>query len=311
MKLIALLLISHGLSVMPLASAAPVESQAAGDYSLGVGVGYCVVAKCQVLRGFLLTDSPKSGEPVTIRVDRVFFGPPMKLGNMTIPYEDLDHARGQDSGALLAQAWMKVRMLRNTPVTVALGLARGFGVRPGEPVVVTSDEREAEIIRSLAEEASRLEGSADLISADVASLSSGPNPALAGYLFVNLVFSNPSMQRDLRSSLLSQMLGDPSVPGERLQEIVGWLQSGYPSLSPTGRSALVRRLVELGQQSNVDAAAAGYYGLEQIAKWDDSVTTLVSPAALDGLRDAYRAMVSKGRIPRNPQLETVLGIKPE
>lgn len=311
MKLIALLSTSLVLSVMPLATAGPVAGQAAGDYSLGAGVGYCVVAKCQVFQGLLLTDPPKSGEPVTVRVTRVLFGPPITLENVRVPYEDFDHAHGGDGGGALAAAWMKVKMLGNTPVTVVLGLERGFAVLPGEPVVVTSDERDSETIRSVAEEASRLEDSPDLISTDVASLSRSPNPALAGYLFVSLVFSNPSMQRDLRSSLLSQVLVSPSVPDERLQEIVGWLQSGYPSLSPTGRSALVRRLVDLGQQSNAEAAKAAYYGLVQIAKWDDTVATLVSPAALGGLRSAYRTMVSKGRIPRNPELETALGIKLE
>jgi hypothetical protein len=69
--------------------------------------------------------------------------------------------------------------------------------------------------------------------------------------------------------------------------------------------------VDLGQQSNAEAAKAAYYGLVQIAKWDDTVATLVSPAALGGLRSAYRTMVSKGRIPRNPELETALGIKLE
>jgi hypothetical protein len=94
---------------MPLASAAPVVVQAAAEYGLGTNVGYCFVAKCQVFRGFLLTDSPKSGEPVTVRVDRVSFGPPIKFENITIPYEDLDHARTQDSLAQLAMSWMKAQ----------------------------------------------------------------------------------------------------------------------------------------------------------------------------------------------------------
>jgi hypothetical protein len=176
-------------------------------------------------------------------------------------------------------------------------------------VVVTSNEREAEIIRSLAEEASRLEASPDLISTDVASLSSSPNPALAGYLFANFIFSK-TMQRELRFSLLSQMVGSPSVPAERWQEIVGWLKAGQP-LSAEARSKVARRLVELGQQSNVETATAAYDGLVKMASWDDSVTTLVSPSALEGLRKSYRTMVNRGRVPRNPQLETVLGIKAE
>jgi hypothetical protein len=51
-----------------IAAADTATDQLREDHNVGDAVGLCFVAGCQVFRGVVATDAPKSGEAVTIRV---------------------------------------------------------------------------------------------------------------------------------------------------------------------------------------------------------------------------------------------------
>lgn len=71
----SLILVAITLSV-PLLVAQNERGQADKNFALGEVVGHCLVVKCQVFRGTLLTDSLKPGEPAMVRVEEWLFGPP-------------------------------------------------------------------------------------------------------------------------------------------------------------------------------------------------------------------------------------------
>jgi hypothetical protein len=291
-------------------AAAQAPSQAAHDYDMGMAIGLCMSAKCQVFHGFLSTNAPQSGESVSVRVDQWWSGPHSATETISVPYEESPARCSGDGGCPVASAWMNVKASPNGPLVVVLGLEKGFGTLPGIPVFVTSDEREAEIIRLVTKEAARLDGSPELISEAVASLSRVPNPALAGYMYARLKFSKMSVEGDRWADLFWQLIENPSVPPDRWGEIAVWLVSCYDTLSSAGRTLLVSRLRDLGQQEDALPATIGVAGLAEIASHDASVEIGIPPATLVRLRSSYAALVSKGSIYSNlGPLKALLGVR--
>jgi hypothetical protein len=290
------------------AAAGPAASQADDDYALGTKFGLCIQAECQVFHGVLTTAAPRSGAPLTVRIEKWLLGPPPVSDTVQVPYEEFpDHNLGDGR---LAWVWKNVNTATGTPVTVVYGAKKGLGVLPQMPVVVTSDEREMEIIRSLAEEGPALEGSPELISEAIASLSRVPNPALAGYIYMYLKFPKASIETDRWADLFWKLIQNPSVPPARWDEIAVWLVSCYDNLSPAGRLVLVSRLRELGQQQDVLGATIGVAGLAEIASRDPSVEVRIPAATLLKLRTTYAALVSDGSIYSNlAPLKALLGVK--
>jgi hypothetical protein len=276
-------LVSIVLSTQQIAEAARPHTQAQDDYELGGLVGQCLVVKCQVFSGVISTEAAKSGKPIFVQVEETLFGTANKAETIAVPYEDENGDRRDGLGSPAA-AWAKVSSVaKTTPVTVVFGLERRFGVYRGEPTLVVSNEREAEIVRALAAEARELENSPNLISEAIASLAHRPNPSLAGYLFVYLTLGKVVLPNDLTSALLSQLLGSPSVPTEQAEFIAAWLVFRYDHLSQMGKGALIRCLVDLGQRPDLTLAKAGYYGLARIASFDHSISAMIPQPSLASL----------------------------
>jgi hypothetical protein len=299
-----------GLAVLghPIGTAAQTASQSDSEYDLGVRAGFCIQAMCQVFHGVLTTAVPGSGAPVTVKIDKWLLGTPSASEIVEVPYEDFpDHNLGDGR---LASVWENVNTAPGTSVTVVYGLKKGLGVLPKMPVIVTSNEREMDIIRTLTEEGPRLEGSPELISEAVTSLSTTPNPALAGYIYMYLKFPKTSIPTDQWADLFWQLIQNPSVPADRWDEIAVWLVSCYDNLSSAGRSTLISRLRGLGQQGDALAATIGVAGLAEIASHDASVEVRISPATLAKLRSSYAALVSSGSIHSNlVPLKALLGVR--
>jgi hypothetical protein len=273
---------------------------------LGEQVGQCLVAKCQVFRGRLLTTSPKSGTSVTIRVEEMWFGPDSGAEEIVVPYSAELPLR--EAPVMPGTAWMRVDVSGNSPLTVVLAGEKIFAVKPGEPVRVTSDNTESNIIHSLTEEARLLERSPGTVSEAVASVSAGGDPALAGYLSA-VVWRVMIKDPDLGSALYQKLLGSPSAPPEAWNEIAGQIGLNYHRLSGSGKSAVIRRFTELAQESDARAAKVGFNYLARLANSHSEVPTLIPPAALTGLSNSYRSLVQGGGLQRNQQLESQLGIK--
>lgn len=277
------------------------------DYRLGGAIGSCLVVKCQVFSGYILSDSPKSGEAVLVQAQEVLQGGPLASETVSLSWE-LRHTNGEPFGAPL-DAWRNVRMSRGTPVMVLIALERGFGVTPGEPVLVTDTQREMEVIRGLVEKARAFESSPSAITAAVASLNHTPDPALAAYLYTFVLTSKAFTDQELHTQVLSQLVGCSSVPSDRWAELARWSILGYYALSPSAREAVVRRFTHLAQQTNVQAAAASFAGLAKIATIDDTMRTFLSPAALTGLANAYGDLQKTKKLSRLPALEIALGLE--
>ncbi len=285
---------------------AQVRSHLDEDYGVGLAVGRCLVAKCKVFRGFLATDSPKSGTPVTVKVQEELFGMSHQTAIVSVPYstEILPKAPSESPGYV----WEKVRLSKNAPLTIVLATERVGHVEPGAAVFVTSDERTAEEIRSLTDVAKRLAVSPDSISEVVASLASIINPTLAGYVHMYLVHFETRRNPDRGSALLVELVGSPSIPSGSWESVAVDAQANYYRSSLAGRATVVGRFAEIAQNSDVRAASAALRGLERIANDDQSVRSLLPPAALSGLGDSYRALVTKGSIQRIRTLESEFGI---
>jgi hypothetical protein len=304
MRLITFMLISFSLGATRV-TAAP-SSRDLEDYGLGIAVGRCLAVRCQIFSGVVLTEIAKPEEPIAVRVEETLFGSDNGSKVMRLPWQD--DPRLADKGAYRTSAWAKADIRRNVSVTVVLGLEQGFGVFPGEPVLVTSSERDSMIIRSLADDARRLRESPERVSGMVASLSGNANPPLAGCLFSYLVFGKIPHSKDLIAALYSDLL--PSLLGPTDQALAsGFLVALYTSLEPSTRVGVITSLVELAQHRDSDSAQAGFHGLAEIATLDNGVEGMLPPASLPALGDAYRQLVKTGSIAAEPLLEQMLGKK--
>src|SRR5208337_3441574 len=173
MRILFIMTIAFAAQTLVLNAQVPGEqaqSRQVQDYVFGRTVGECLVSKCAVFTGRLLTSSPRSGEPVAVQVDVVLWGQTHHAGNVVqLPYEaagDVSKAPESD----LARAWQGVSLVRNSPVTVVLAPERIGTVSAGTPAVVTDSARESEAIRILAEQARQLETSPASISGAVSNL---------------------------------------------------------------------------------------------------------------------------------------------
>jgi hypothetical protein len=281
-----------------LAAATDTRSQAVKDFNLGDEAGSCLVVKCKVFRGVIPAGVPKSGAPVAVSVQEWLFGDPGPTQTVLVPYDDREFA------------WQHAGTPTNQTATVLLALESGLGTTAGEPVLVTFDEREADLIRAVTDEALRLKGHPEFIAADVASLSSSSNPAVAGYMLHFVMLSRDITQRGLAAELLMKMLGNRGVPAERWDTIPFFLNLYSGSLSPEGRTSMVQRYADLARQEDENAARAGFMGLRfPAADPDGTLRSLIPPEALDGLAPRYRALVQKKTIDRSAPLEALLGIE--
>lgn len=300
--------IGIAMATAQFGAAAQVPSQAGKDYELGMTLGLCV-AKCQVFHGFLPNSFPKSGEPVSIRVDQTWSGT-SPAEAVLVPYETAPSNCSGDGGCPVASAWMNAKVSPTGPVVVVLGTEKGFGILPGVPVLLTSDDHEVEVIRQLTAEAPRLEGSLGLTSEAISSLSDTPEPALAGYIYARLKFWKAPTDTDRWADVLWQLIQSPSVPADRRDEIAAWAVSCYDNLSPAGRLTLVNHLREFEQGDDILTAVIGAAGLAEVASHDGSVELRISPTKLVKLRNAYPTLVSMGSIYSNHgALKAILGIK--
>jgi hypothetical protein len=271
-----------------------------------------------VFRGVVLTDSAKSGEPIKVSVEEGLIGVEQQTKAISIPFEI---AHGGES-SLIDTAWTRAKISKGTPVTVILALEKVCGF-PGLQAFVTSDERDAEIIRTLVAEEQRLQSSPDRIYDLVASLSSTPNPALAAFLypqltcdqkqkssiFLQLLPSLKGPELEQKSSLFLELF--PSLKGSDLGFFGSLVIAGYyPHLAQSSQAAMIQRLAELAQRADPELSMAALGGLIQIGKADRSVLTMVPPALLPGLESLYHALVQKKSIPQDPLFEAELGMRP-
>jgi hypothetical protein len=235
---------------------------------------------------------------------------------MMVPYEEFPEHSSGDGGFAVATAWQRVKISPNEPVTVVLAMEAGLGVQVGEPILVTSDEREAGIIRALTDEARDLDSMPDRVTTAVSSLAGSPNPSLAGYLFQFLQFRTTLKEPDLASELGMDLLVSPSVPPGAMNSVALFVSSQYGRLSTASRSSVVDRFNALiqqftrqqGQEAEAPAALAALLGLAHIARDYQSVQKVTAPEVLKKLAAAYIAQSRAGIIPRANNLEVELGV---
>jgi len=285
------------------------EKQMMEDWATGETVCSCLLGKCAVFRGALLTDSPRSGSLVEVSVGEGMHGMPQGGRPVSVPYSS--EINPKEPVESPGYAWRGAALEKNAPLTVVLALSRVGPVPAGSPLLVTGDERTSGVIRDLTREADRLEASPQSISDSVASLSRRVNPALAGFLYHYLLYRVSSQQLDLASSLLGRMIGNPGVPRSKWQWLAGVIVSCDVSLSDQGRASEIGRFVELSQDADSTTAAAGLYALSRLAGFHPELMSYLTPAVISAVANSYRSLVSRGAIPHSSPLESALGIKGE
>jgi hypothetical protein len=280
----------------------------ASEYSAGVRIGQCIVVGCVIFRGFIVTEFPKSGEPLIVKVEELLFGAVNSAGPVPVPYEILFDRESKYAGYEVGAAWAHVQPQLNRSVIVVMGTERGFGVFPGMPVVVSSDEREMAITRNITRQASSLIASPNLLRS-VAS--SAIDPPMAGFLFEYIAFSPAVKSRDERAELLCQLLPNPNVPPDRRDELSNLVVTYYQNSTGEGRTLVIAGLSRLLENSDGSIAAAAFRGIAKIVK-EDHRTLLQSPPGLTALMDAsYRRLLKEGKISRDVSFEMRIGSSPE
>jgi hypothetical protein len=278
------------------------EAEQLRRYVLGDTVGGCLVAKCSIFTGNLLTASPQPGEPVSVQVsERLFISGDSIPDTIRIAYADsLESAKGPARET--ARAWEGVALQRNALITVVLA-------ENGEPALVTSTPQVAELIRSIAAEALRLQQSPGAIRDQVASLSQVDSPAMAAFLVIHLERVETIDDPDTSVTLQSQLLGSGSVPPEAWEDIVDHVVLDYDRLTGGSQATLVSRLAELGKSADLRFASPGIRGLSKIGASDNSMWALVPNDARTGIAQSYRTLVGRGAMMRDPLVESALGIQ--
>jgi hypothetical protein len=280
------------------------ETEQLRQYALGDTVGECLVAKCSIFTGYLLADAPQPGEPVAVQVNERLFasGNPIP-DTIRVAYADpAEPAEPLKTPSPAAQAWEGVGLQRNALITVVLE-------ESGAPVLVTSTPQDAELIRSLASEALRLQQAPAAVRDRVASISQVDNPAVAAFLVVHLERIETIHDPDTSVTLLSQLLGSGSVPSEAWEDIVNHVVLDYDRLTGGSRATLVSRLAELGKSADLRFASPGIRGLSKIGASDNAMWALVLNDARSGIAQNYRTLLGKGAMMRAPALESALGIQ--
>ena len=310
MKTLAIARLLGAVLAVPLiqSSAAASDSARLKDFGLGELAGECLTAKCYAFQGTMLTESPKAGEPVRFKVQERLFGDPVPSETVDVPYED--HRPKSMSYGTAGAAWEHVRFSTGASATVMMALETNGRVIAGQPVVVTFDDREGELIRSLVAEALRLKKTPSLISAEVASLSPNSSPALAGYL-LHYVCSGQIPQRELFEELLMRMIGNPAIPVEGWRTIPLFLTLLYNSCpTPEGKTRIVERYVDLALSDDDNAAEVGVSGLAGLAVHPEGrLRDLLSPSVVPALATKYRALVAKKKLSRSEPIEAILEVR--
>jgi hypothetical protein len=294
------------LACMQLQAGAQVRpSQADLDYVLGQTVAECLISKCSIFRGPLLTDSPKSGQTVVVGVDEWMFGPARETAVRVHYSSEIFPKAALDSPGY---AWRGVSLVRGTPLTVILALEQIRATPPGNPMFVTSDNPTSDLIRSVAADVVRLGRDPAEVSEAVSSLSRDPRPSMAGALYVYLTeqvgLGNPA----LSTRLLGQMIGSPSVPPQTWNLYSGAIVVNFHNLSVGERAVVIERFAELSQHPDARAAAAALYGLAAISEFDGSVGSMIPATAFRKVIASYQSVVASGAFSRNESLERALGI---
>ncbi|HEY6346112.1 MAG TPA: hypothetical protein VIY49_31880 [Bryobacteraceae bacterium] len=275
------------------------EAEQLRRYVLGDTVGECLVGKCAIFTGYLLTSVPQPGEPVAIQVsERLFVSGDPIPDTIRLSYEDPAEAVKPSQAA---RAWEGVALQRNTLVTVVF--------EGGEPALVTSTPQDAELIRAIASEALRLQESPGEIRDQVATLSQIDNPAMAAFLAVHLERIDTTDDPDTSVTLLSQLLDSENVPPEAREDIVDHVVLDYDRLTGGGRATLVSRLAEMGKNSDPRLAGPGIRGLGKIGASDNSMWALIPSDARAGIAQSYRALVGRSAMRRDSALESALGVQ--
>jgi hypothetical protein len=281
------------------------QAQERADYSLGSVVGECLLHKCQIFTGWLETDSPKSGDPVTIRVQQPLFGPLIQANTIEVPYSSEIVVKAPYTGP--AWAWRGVPLVKSRLLAFVLTLEQRGGHDAGEPLFISSESKATDTIAALIKEDQWLRSSPDSIADDVASLSSKKDPAAAGLLFTRLADRDLLFRPDFGAPLMLQLLGNQSVPSDVWRMIKGEVVVSYYGLSDDRKAAIVSGFRRLIQSPDPHAALAAFEGLWDISQFDSSAR--VSEGDLIRLRGTYLDLLKDKSEYRQQQVEAKLGIQ--
>jgi hypothetical protein len=296
------------LGVPTLATAADAVSQETKDFLVADSVGRCLVMNCRVFRGVALNGDPKPGAPVAMRVDEWMHGQRPPGDTIDVPYVDQYRKEGV-GGAPGAWGRVGFRVPTDVALTVVLNLENTLSGPAGEPVLVTFDSHENDLIRRLLDLDQSFRTNPGLVRGAVASLSTTVNPGMAGYLLAFLTEAHPNNPTSVTWELLFQMLDSPGVPPEGRQAIPIYLVTFSGGAPPGGRERMIRRFIDLGLSDDTHSVQVGFEGLAiVIGQSGESVLNSISPAERNRLITAYRTMIA-GRKGGNKWLEAALGVR--
>ncbi len=271
------------------------------EYGIAYYAGRCLVAKCQVFRGYIAEQPPKDPSTVAVQMTEVLLGPPPETNPVVLAHQQLKP--GVKNG-FEKIAWSRAVLAINVPVTVLVALGDGTGVRPGHPFLVTSNDRDIEALGTAVSEIKRLSEDPERIVDDVSSLSTFRDGAMAGYLVAYLEFREPSLAR--KAELLPKILASTSVPASQLYEVALTTATCFDDASTDGQALMVRQFAEMALSPAPLRAKAGLRALSHLVMNNRPVLALLPPGTQAELSTAYFEQVRRGTIQPDKFLEPFL-----
>lgn len=275
------------------------------DFAFGQVIADKLGRGCEVIFGELLTDSPRSGERVRVRVSRPITGSRSKGEIIEIRYAPAGAC--PISRDTLTNAWDHVRFALFAPVMAVLALHPTGALLPGDPVLVTSRQGDFQKIVFLTQRALLLEKSPETLDALVTSAIASPDCTLGGFLCGLIWHREAVSDPQLALSLLARMIGRPAVPPEAWRELAEDLTLLYALVSEASRHSVFARFLELAQAPDPVANMAAFHGMGKIASFS-KLPAVFTDSTID-LVKTYRRLVQIDGMPRELAFETALSIE--
>ena len=275
------------------------------DFGLGENVGQCLLVRCEVFRGYLLSTERKHGTPLEIRIAEPMMGDHTVDQIAQIPYSEEINLK---SPFTTGRVWRGVNLSVNSELTIVRPMVQLLWIPPGYPMYVTSDRRNSDLIRAITRESILLDSSADAISNRVLLLRAQPDPAVAGLIYAYLAHREFIAKPELMATLLLQMIGTASVPQTVRSEMERMILADYFRLKSNEKAEVVRGFAGFGEMADRKLSVLGFDGLFRIAKSDSSSDLALGEEIKARLAVAYRANVEEGLMQRDQVFEKKAGV---
>jgi hypothetical protein len=201
--------------------------------------------------------------------------------------------------------WRGVVFSQNATVDVVVAREQAGDARPGEAVLATTNQKDADIFRMLLRKGPLMLKSEKELTLAADSLSLDPDATVAGFLFFFLTRYEIGRNPDACTTLLSRFIHSPSVPPGEWNQIFTFLVADYHLSSVQRQSKLLDELATFAQDSDPLLAVTAIRAISKLASRHVEVAGAVPNSTLAA---KYISLVRSGALARSADIESSLRI---